>query len=75
MVDGLRAALKGDGPYLARPAKDDAPEWPHWYVAGSDGRLNVLTFPDKPGAVLTDRETAEAIAHAANGGGPLNVPA
>lgn len=63
---GLVAELRGAGPYTARSAADGRDDWPYWYVAGSDGRRNVMAFPDKPGAVLTDRATAEAIAAKAN---------
>ncbi len=59
--DGQRAGLRSEGPYVARPAKDGDDAWPYWYVAGPDGRRNILFFPDQPGAVLTDRATAEAI--------------
>ena len=53
------------GPYKARSARDSTDDWPFWYVAGPDGRINTLTLPqDHPnfGAVLTNRKTAEAIA-------------
>lgn len=30
------------GPYSARPASDKVDDWPAWYVAGSDGRSNVI---------------------------------
>lgn len=66
LVGGFRAGLKGEGPYLARPEKDNCPDWPYWYVAGPDGRRNVLFFPDCPGVVLTLRETAEAIVEEAS---------
>lgn len=42
-------------------------EWGLWYIAGRDGQCNVLTFPDQPGAVFTDRESAQRIANEANG--------
>ena len=52
------ARLRGPGPYKAVCAN---PEYGHpWYVAGPDGCRNVLAFPG--GAVLTDQDTAEAIA-------------
>lgn len=57
--DADAATLLGAGPYVARPAKDGDDGWPYWYIAGPDGRRNVLTFPG--GAVLTDKETAMAI--------------
>ena len=59
-LEGLSAVLTAPGPYTARPAADDKPDWPFWYIT-NDGRTNILRFPDKPGAVLTDRQTAEAI--------------
>lgn len=61
-IDVKAAALRGDGPYIARPAKDGDGNWPFWYVAGPDGRRNVLHFPGRGGAVLTLRAVAEAIA-------------
>ena len=62
---GFVFALRGAGPYTARSANDRTDDWPSWYVT-NDGRRNVQSFPDKPGAVLTDRETAEAMAAWAN---------
>jgi hypothetical protein len=59
------AVLTGRGPYTARPACDGDDNWPFWYVAGPDGRRNVLSFPGC-GAVLTKRHIAKAIAEAAN---------
>jgi hypothetical protein len=53
------------GPYVARSASDNTDDWPYWYVAGPDGRLNAMTRPrDDPkfGAVLTDRKTAQELA-------------
>ncbi len=64
--DAEAAMVRGNGPFIARPAKDDTPDWPAWYVAGPDARLNVLSFPGKGGAVLTDRATAEAVAEKFN---------
>ena len=63
--DVSAAKLKGEGPYTARPAKDGDDDWPFWYVAGPDGRRNVLHFPG--GAVLTFRPIAEAVAMKFNG--------
>ena len=60
------ARLRGPGPYVARPAKDGDEAWPFWYVAGPDGRKNVLWFEGGGGAVLTTREIAEAIANKFN---------
>ena len=57
------------GPYIAQSASDKDPDWPIWYVAGSDGRTNVLTHPkDHPryGAVLTEKTLATAIAYVWN---------
>lgn len=60
------ARLRGPGPFQAVCA---APARGHpWYVAGPDGRRNVLAFPG--GGVLTDRETAEAIAERWTAAGP-----
>ena len=56
------------GPYIARTASDRDPEWPVWYVAGPDGRLNYLTgiggaWPaGHVGPFLTDKPTAIALA-------------
>jgi hypothetical protein len=60
--DPSAAKLRGPGPYIARPAKDGDETWPFWYVAGPDGRANVLTFPGHGGAVLTERAIAEVVA-------------
>ena len=49
-------------PFTAQPS-GGANAW--WYVANSQG-LNVLTFPEKPGAVFTSGEHAKAIAEAWN---------
>lgn len=60
------AELSGPKPYLARPAANNVEDWPFWYVAGPDGRRNVLRFPGCGGAVLTSREAAEEIARRGN---------
>ena len=60
------ARLRGPGPYKARSASDNTDDWPFWYVAGPDGRLNVLGFTDKSGAIFTDRESAERYAMTGN---------
>lgn len=65
-TDIENAKLRGPGPYTARPAKDGDETWPFWYVAGPDGRTNVLHFEGGGGAVLTSREIAEAIARKGN---------
>lgn len=65
-VATLRCALAGPGPYTARSASDNTDDCPFWYVAGPDGRRNVLRFPDMPGRTLTARSLAETIAAAAN---------
>lgn len=58
--------LQGEGPYTARSASDRTEDWPLWYVAGPDGRTNVLrsTDPaaDKLGPKFTDRVTAQSVA-------------
>ena len=74
-VNGFRCGLHGDGPYTARSASDKTDDWPYWYVAGPDGRRNVLYFPDKPGAVFTDKETALAIVHAVTQESHQKLPA
>mgnify|MGYP003382067537 CR=1 FL=1 len=56
--------IRSPGPYIARPAKDGDDDWPFWYVAGPDGRRNVVGFGR--GAVLCTREVAEAVVYAAN---------
>lgn len=56
--------IRSPGPYTARPAKDGVAEWPAWYVAGPDGRRNVVSFGK--GAVLCDRLAAETVAGYAN---------
>ena len=61
------AVLRGPGPYTARPAKDDTPDWAAWYVT-NNGRTNILSFPGCGGAVLTSREVAEEIARRGNAG-------
>lgn len=53
------------GPYIARSASDRTDDWFFWYVAGPDGKRNVLSGPE--GSVLTDRETAIALAARWNG--------
>ena len=64
--DADAAELSGPGPYLARSADDENPKWPSWYVAGPDGRRNIMLFPGRGGAILTSREVAEEIASKAN---------
>ena len=64
IFDGIR--LRGRGPFAARSANDRTDNWPFWYVAGPDGRRNVLTFLDQPGAVFACREDAEYIAAKGN---------
>lgn len=67
MDDGFLFELRGTGPFKARSASDRTDDWPSWYVcAAADCRRNVMRFPDNPGAVLTDRLTAEAMADWAN---------
>ena len=58
------ARLRGPGPYLARSASDNTDDWFIWYVAGPDGRTNVLQGPH--GAVFLPRAGAEQLAHEAN---------
>ncbi len=56
---------KGEGPYLARSASDRTEDWAVWYVAGPDGRTNVMTLPKGHpayGRVLTNRAIAERLA-------------
>ena len=65
-VEGTQVILRGAGPYIARSASDNTDDWPLWYVAGPDGRKNILAFEDKPMARFTDRESAELIAKTAN---------
>ncbi len=66
-VGGIQAELwAGAAPFTARSASDKTDNWPFWYVT-DDGRRNVLRFPNAPGAVFTDRQTAEMIAAKANG--------
>ena len=65
-VRGMRIAHCGQPPFHARSASDHTDDWPLWFVAGVDG-VNRMRFPDHSGAVLTDRETAEAAAEALNG--------
>lgn len=64
---GTRVEAWRPGPYAAKTAsvKGD-PDWPFWIVVGGDGRINCLSFPDRPGAVLTNRPSAELIAEAFN---------
>jgi hypothetical protein len=45
-------------PYKAAPS-GGANDW--WYVENAQG-FNCLHFPDKPGAIFTDQQTALAIA-------------
>ena len=54
----------GRGPFTARSASDNDPEWPAWMVMNAQG-VNCLNGPG--GAVLTDRETAEIVAARENG--------
>jgi hypothetical protein len=55
--------LRGPGPYRARSASNSTDDWALWYVTTvADGRSNILSFPDKPGAVFADRSTCELIA-------------
>jgi hypothetical protein len=56
--------VRSSGPYVARSASDNDPDWPFWYIAGPDGRRNVVSFGR--GAVLCCRKVAEAVADAAN---------
>jgi len=64
-LNGVRVLLRGDGPFRADTASVKGNlGWPFWIVVNDVG-LNCLAFPDKPGAVLTDRAFAEAIARAA----------
>jgi len=70
LIEAARLSLMaGAGPYAALSASDNTDEWPFWYVAGPDGRRNVLEF-DAPfrGAVFAPREMAKAIAHKFNEG-------
>ena len=64
IVAGVPVEVRSDGPYVARPAKDDTPDWPYWYVAGPDGRRNVCEFGG--GYVLCIRQFAEEVAAVAN---------
>lgn len=67
IVMGTRVEAWRPGPYVAKTASTKGdPDWPSWIVVGGDGRINCLGFPDKPGAVLTSRYGAEAIAKALN---------
>ena len=59
-IEGIRVRLWAPGPYRARSASDRTDEWPSWFVHGPNG-INCLSFPDSPGAVLTNRELAEKI--------------
>ena len=68
-VRGMRVAHRGQLPFQARSANDHTRDWPVWFVAGVD-RVNRMRFPDQPGAVLTDRATAEAAAATLNERGP-----
>lgn len=61
-----QVVLLGNGPFYARSASDNTDDWPFWYVAGPDKRLNVLSFKDQGGAKFTSRKRAEEIAEAAN---------
>lgn len=60
-VDGVRVLIRCSGVVSARSASDRTDDWPLWYVT-DDSRRNVLSFPDKPGAVLCSRALAERIA-------------
>ncbi len=71
-IRGKRISHRGQPPFHARSANDRTDDWPVWFVAGVD-RVNRIRFPDQPGAVLTDRATAEAAATALNQGGGGNA--
>lgn len=60
------ARLRGHGPYSAQPAEKGNDNSYFWYVAGPDGRTNVLSFVDKSSAVFTSRVSAIEIARAGN---------
>ena len=65
-VCGLRSKLMDGVPakYFAFPpyrAEDLGGKMGWWGVMNRNG-LNVLTFPDKPGAVVTSEENAKRIA-------------
>ena len=56
--------IRSSGPYIASSASDNDPDWPFWYIAGPDGRRNVVSFGR--GAVLCSCDVAQAVANAAN---------
>ena len=56
------------GPYIARTASDRNKDWPIWYVAGPDGRLNYMSDIGgdrlKPlTAMFSSREVCEYLAN------------
>jgi hypothetical protein len=61
-MDGLPAKYFAFPPYRAESLGGDM-GW--WGVMNRNG-LNVLTFPDKPGAVVTSEENAKRLADAWN---------
>jgi hypothetical protein len=65
IVEGEVVTHSQRGPYSARSASDNTEDWPLWYVAGADGRINGMRFQAQPG-LFTSRDEAEAIAAALN---------
>ena len=58
-VDGVKVELwTGGAPVKARSASDRTEDWPFWFLT-DDGRRNIMRFPDKPGAVFSDRGFCE----------------
>ena len=69
-MDGLPAKYFAFPPYRA---EDLGGKMGWWGVMNRNG-LNVLTFPAKPGAVVTDEQHAKQIAAEWNEGAVFNYP-